>query len=398
MNAPAVSPADQGQDNVTSDLDCKTWLIVSQHKSDRVVYFTDDPAFDVPTDADWCYVSPHQGRLPQGMTLRNCWGWRYRGFEFIDARKNTARNRAAALLDHNKESLRKLLREKIDVLRKPVAPTCAMGAQLRAAKLAEAREFLAGTANAGQLRMLPTAAAVRDLSLIDMALLIVSRDADTQAVLERTELVREEIAVAIEKARTQDALTLLRSRLMEELAAETVVNDVVKPEHTTPQKMAAAPTEPELQNERLRLRIKLRLKVNDMRRPFVSDYLLDDEVLRHKGRVAQAVIEQGGAVPPDMDALPLISHAAARGQSLTTAAQEVMAEIDDRSRIVLDSERMKDLVLSRLSSANSFADLREVSILIDRLALKPSASVEPLCGRPALVGVAASKAPRSRQV
>src|SRR3954453_6139545 len=57
----------------------KQWLVVTQFKSDRVIYYTDDHDFDIPADADWCYVSPYEGDLPEGMTLRNCWSWRYRG-------------------------------------------------------------------------------------------------------------------------------------------------------------------------------------------------------------------------------------------------------------------------------------------------------------------------------
>jgi hypothetical protein len=53
----------------------KTWFIVSQVKSHRVVYFTDDPGYTPPTEGDWFYVSPYQGELPQAMSLRNCWGW-----------------------------------------------------------------------------------------------------------------------------------------------------------------------------------------------------------------------------------------------------------------------------------------------------------------------------------
>ncbi len=53
----------------------KTWFIVSQVKSHRVVYFTDDPGYTPPTEGDWYYVSPYQGELPQAMSLRNCWGY-----------------------------------------------------------------------------------------------------------------------------------------------------------------------------------------------------------------------------------------------------------------------------------------------------------------------------------
>ena len=47
----------------------KTWSLVTQVKSHRVVYFTDDPAYQPPMDGDWYYVSPFAGNSPaNGLT------------------------------------------------------------------------------------------------------------------------------------------------------------------------------------------------------------------------------------------------------------------------------------------------------------------------------------------
>ena len=59
--------------------------IVTQVKSNRVVYFTDDADYLPPTDGDWYYVSSTLGDLPKGMSLRNCWRWRFNGGVFTDA-------------------------------------------------------------------------------------------------------------------------------------------------------------------------------------------------------------------------------------------------------------------------------------------------------------------------
>jgi hypothetical protein len=350
--------------------EARSWLIVSQYKSDRVVYFTDDPEFDIPASADWCYVSPYLGALPDGMSLRNCWGWRYRGMAFIDARKAPAPNPAQALLDLNKDALRKLLREKIDLLRKPVMPSAAMGAVLREAKLAEAHAVLAGNGAAQALRLLPTAAAARNITLQEMARLVIDRHQVTEQLLMSSELLREEIAVGIEQAVTQDTLSDLRNRLLEELAPEATATAALRPEHTTPQKHGDLPTADELAQEQLRLRVQLRVKINELRRGHVSDYLLDDVVLRHKGRIAEAVMKAGGALPPGLDGAPLISHAAARGQTLVDAARDVLTEMSESARVLLATEQMKEALLARLAGAATFADIKALGRAIDKLSLK----------------------------
>jgi hypothetical protein len=92
-----------------------------------VVYFTDDPDYTPPTEGDWYYVSPYQGELPQAMSLRNCWGWRFNGMEFVRCprRQKKPADTAQTLLASNKEALHKLLRDKIDTFAQ------AAGARLR---------------------------------------------------------------------------------------------------------------------------------------------------------------------------------------------------------------------------------------------------------------------------
>ncbi len=120
-----------------------------------------------------------------------------------------------------------------------MTPSAALGVQLRAAKLAEAQAILAGSADEAVLRLLPAAAAARGVSLDEMAQLVVERDKYTRELLERSEALREELAVAIDRAGTQDALGALRSRLLDELAPEVTAEEVTKPEHTTPERIAA---------------------------------------------------------------------------------------------------------------------------------------------------------------
>ena len=72
--------------------------------------------------------------------------------------------------------------------------------------------------------------------------------------------------------------------------------------------------------------MQLRSQINDVRRPHVSHYLLDEHVLARKAELAVAVHRAGGALPAGLDGSLLVSHAAAREQGLAEAAREVLAE------------------------------------------------------------------------
>ena len=43
--------------------EARTWVVVTQVKSHRVVYFTDDPDYQPAMQGDWYYVSPEVAPL-----------------------------------------------------------------------------------------------------------------------------------------------------------------------------------------------------------------------------------------------------------------------------------------------------------------------------------------------
>ncbi len=355
-----------------SDESTRSWIVVSQCKSNRVVYFTDDPHYAPPMDGDWYYVSPHLGDLPHGMTLRNCWRWRFDGHAFIDASEPKAVPQHLALLQSNKASLQQLLQEKIDRLRRPFAPSSLMGELVRSAKLQEAQTVLAGHGTITEPSYLLEAAAASACTVQDMAQRVMQRHTAQQSVLYRTESLRMHLSAAIEAATTQPELVALRRRLMEDLAPE--VESALKPVHTTPHKYTEQPTEKVLNQEQLRLSVQLREKINDLRRPYVSQYLLDDVVLKHKGQIAQAVLANGGSLPAGLDGIVLISHAAARGQTLLVAAKEVLTEMNDTAQVLLATEQLKDAWSVRIAGVQSFKDIDDLSRAIGKLQL-PSVEV-----------------------
>lgn len=348
----------------------RDWVIVAQVKSYRVVYFTDDPNYEPPMQGDWYYVSPYRGELPKGMTLRNCWRWRFNGMEFVDAAPARAADPATSLLRSNQQALLDLLAQRVNAIRKPYEPSSTAGAELRAQKLAEAQAWLASSA--ADVPLLVECAAAHACSVGDMARRIVGLDAERRRVLRETEREREAIAAAVRRATTQQELAALRRRILDEVAADRVEPAPVKPEHTTPAKMAAALDAEELASEQLRLRVQLRNRINDLRRGYVSQYLLDDQVLAAKAEIAALVHKAGGALPPGVDGTALISHAAARGQRLAEAARDVLEEFAETREALLATEQMKDAVMARIAAVASRSDIGVVERTIEQLGLAPA--------------------------
>ena len=149
----------------------------------------------------------------------------------------------------------------------------------------------------------------------------------------------------------------IRSRLMSEISPEINAQFAVKTENTTPKQWGKLLNEQELAHEQLRLQVLLRERINFLRRSVVSDYVLDDVVLKQKGRIAHAVLMAGGAVPPGIDPTPLISHAAAKGLSLGAAAREVLTEMEEGAAVLLKTEQMKDHYLSKITTARTRKDV-----------------------------------------
>jgi len=346
-----------------------TWFIVSQVKSNRVVYFTDDVDYTPPMQGDWYYVSPYPGTLPKGISLRNCWRWRFDGHEFIDAEESDGRPQEETLLESNKAALRMLLSEKISALRRPYAPSSLLGEKVRAAKLAQAQALLNGTLAEMEESYLADAAAAANCTMQDMAQRIVQLDADMSSTLRRTERVRVQLLSLVNLASTQSELIALRQRIMAELLPAH--NTPITPEHTTERQLTAPPSDVQLQQERLRLSVQLREKINDLRRPYVSQYLLDDLVLKHKGQIARAVLANGGSVPAGPDSMVLVSHAAARGQTLLAAANEVLTEMNETARQLLATEQLKDAWSVRIAGVESFKDIEILGRAIGKLQLTP---------------------------
>jgi|LakMenEpi03Aug12_release.lakeMendotaPanAssembly.Ray.scaffolds.fasta_scaffold236236_1 hypothetical protein len=351
------------------------WIIVSQVKSNRVVFFTDDPEYEPPMQGDWCYASPYQGKLPKGMTLRNCWRWRFNGMAFTDAGQPRAADKSATLLAHNRQTLLDLLAERIQALRQPLEPSTLQGHELRARKRAAAKAYLAG--EPAEPILLATAAA-HNTPVAAMAHLVLALAEERDAMLAETEELRETLSVDIRRAGDQTELLKLRERIMNEVAADRLEPRPTRPSNTTPSSEAEVVlNEAALEDERLRLRLQLRNRINDLRRPWISHYLLDESITARKAELAHTVLKAGGALPPGIDGSLLLSHAAARGQSLVEAAQEIQAELREQRNALIATEEMKDAMLARIFKADERSALANINREISSLSLPSTGIIHP---------------------
>ena len=65
----------------------------------------------------------------------------------------------------------------------------------------------------------------------------------------------------------------------------------------------------------------------------------------------------------------LLSHAAARGQTLVEAAREVGDEMRQQREVLVATETMKDAMLARIATASDAEAIHEIGAGITRLQL-----------------------------
>lgn len=351
----------------TGDRSCR-YVVVSQVKSNRVVYYTDDPDYQPPTNADWYYVSIYDGVLPAGMSLRNCWGWRFNGHGFVDAREAKTPSPEESLLANNKKSLLKILNEKIDAVRNPFMPSCAHGDLARRAKLKEARQYLARpdgiVDKEARFKLLEAVAVARNCSLTEAARLVVARAEEYEQVIVESERFREQMSQAIDAAKDDRTLLELRDLLLDGVYPELAARFKFHADTTKPSRRNESLAEVHRYHEMSRLRAQLREAINRERRLNHSDYIGNDEILRHKAMLAQSIIENGGKRRKNIDYSVLESYADARGLSLETACALLVDSFALCRERLLNTERLKDQVMARIDAVATMNDIDDIENMI----------------------------------
>ena len=367
---PALTDAEQEELLMGKGSVALPYVLVSQVKSNRVVYFTDDPNYQPPMAGDWYYVSIHHGALPNGMTLRNCWGWRYNGGVFLDARETPRQSVAESLLENNRKALQRILCEKIDSVRQPFLASCLQGERLREAKLGEARAFIAPTTESGERafpRLLEAVAVARHCSLIEAARLVIAKSEACERVLIESERFREQITQAIANAKDEKSLLALREFLLDKVYPELSEQFKYRIENTEPINLDAPLSRTHCLHEITRLKAQLRDAINRQREPLRSDYIGNDEIRRHKARLAQSLLENAGRRIEGLDYSALEAYATARALPVAEAARLLLNSQAEGRELLMASERLKDQILARIDAIRTLNDIQEVSALIKEI-------------------------------
>ncbi len=363
--------------DVASGDEHKAWFIVTQVKANRIVYFTDDPAYQPPMDGDWYFVSHFSGDLPQEMTLRNCWGWRFNGGVFKDVREPKIRPELERLLDSNRRALLGLLHEKVNKARSAWRSACDLGTEVRQRKLQQAVKFrsLESTSahDVEELNLLRGVAIARSMTMSDAASLVISQDHEMWRELENTEHLRERFDVAIREAKSNEALITLRQQLLDEIWPETSREFAYPSMVTEPQDLSKPLSDVHRAHEVARLGAQLRQIIN-ARRTFVhKQYVDDDTVLRHKARLAQAVLNkvEGGA-----DLRLLDNFSRVHKLSLADSARLVLGTMNEAAQILVNTEITKDRMLAEIEGIENLRDVQRLGAALDALSQANKEDIE----------------------
>jgi hypothetical protein len=345
-----------------------TWIIVTQVKSLRVVYFTDDQTYQPPTDNDHYYYCAHIGELPTEITLQNCWKWKFNGKNFLEANEEQKVTVEEAFLAANRRALMSILVEKINLIRAPYLPACNAGEQVRKLKLDEANRYLQLPNEKPMPNMFPLLEAIavgNSMSLQESALLVQSKAAESQAILLQSERFKEQLTTAIKTASTQAQLISVREWLLDRVYPELTKNFKFTPDHTEPLNLDAPLSDFQRLQEIARLKVGLREWINVQRLPLHSDYVLNNDVRNWKLRVAKAVVENGESALTPEDLALLKPYATARKLKLKDAAMLLLNSAAVSSALLRSTENMKDRTIAQIDGIATLQDVKNVSFSVE---------------------------------
>jgi hypothetical protein len=359
MNSTRLT-SDRGHAAANHDVSHRNqYIVVTQVKSFRVIYFTTDEDYVSPREEDWCFVSSYQGELPAGMTLKNCWAWRFNGNDFVYAGEEAKKDRHHTLLDVNKKALRRILTEKIHLVRRPYEPSDVYGYELRRRKLKEARAFLEGDLDESSFFYLQATAQARNISVSNAAQLVIERAKKEKKMLVSTERIRERMALLIEQADNDAQLIGLRRMLLEDVYPELSREFRYHPINTTPINSAAPLPRHAVVQERARLTAVLREAVNRIRQNG-HPYVYDDHVWQHKARLAAQYL-QGSDSDVAIEVSPLLEAASREiGKPVREIAQLWLLQVGIWSRKLVETELAAREIETKIEAAISSDDFSTI--------------------------------------
>lgn len=112
----------------------------------------------------------------------------------------------------------------------------------------------------------------------------------------------------------------------------------------------------------------MRHVVNARRNRVHQGYDGDETLLRHKARLAQALLNNDDRKPDGMDFKLLQVFADAHAMSLVEAARLVLGTLNEAESILMGTEMIKDRLRARIEAVATLRDVQRVSKNLDDLA------------------------------
>ncbi|MES2048463.1 MAG: hypothetical protein V4447_08685 [Pseudomonadota bacterium] len=343
-----------------------SWIIVSQVKSNRIVYFTDDMDFQPAMDGDWYFISHYQGALPDSINLRNCWRWKFNGHVFTDMLDEKASQSShERLMESNRKALLSLLKEKINLTRQRVSSQCNYGFTIRSEKLEQATLFLENTNTDANIDLLKNVGAARGINLEQAAHLIVEKAHETRAILNETEYAREKWSELIREAETEAELIRIRENLLTEVYPNLSVKFPYPASTFSPENWDVSLKDTHKKHEVARLKTQLQGAINKSRSQVRSVYLVDDVIRYQKVQLAQKVLN--GEVNTDGSYSLIENYATVHGITTIEAAQRIVATEQKLAQVLVQTEIAKDKLEAKIDSLNTLRDIEQISLEIRQL-------------------------------
>ena len=154
-------------------------------------------------------------------------------------------------------------------------------------------------------------AAARGITLPEAASLVLERHQATQEALVASEALRERCRHAIDRALTNAELAHWREQLLRHLDAPALAGLPAAPVPTTPADLQAELAVPAREIEVARLQAQLRYAVNTLRGRIDGGFDQNDGLMKHKAKMAQAVLNNDGKAPAGLDVAMLSNLASA---------------------------------------------------------------------------------------
>jgi hypothetical protein len=336
----------------TSKESCQ-WLIVFAQETGQLVHITED--ISIANQIEGLHLlCAIISQKPEALTQANAAAWCYSetGFKPLETSQKPAG--FVCLFEYNRLALEKLLIDKVDALRKTVVAIRANESTTRRLWESERKLIDSGATSRISLHLHLNSAASQNKTVAETIEIDKAAQSRAMALFFLTEKTREDLLNEIRRADAKQ-LYKLRERIVDEVPSITL------PE-IAPHVIAnyCLQEDVQLRVEKERLRLALKQKINQIRLPYLSEFIGND-IAQKTLLLAAHNYKASGISAHKLDIKALITYAAARSISIAHAAAQIMERNDELRSVLFDTEQLKDSTHAKIERAISLSQLTDLA-------------------------------------